>query len=323
MAESISEPPMVYLSEKRRLPQLDTKLLQKTNNYTNPPSLPLSNDLQQQVVQAYGYTTLGAPRTTPTKDNESMSDTTSVTGSGTASVLDTKYHSFPPSTTTYQSSRTGPPSSQGRPEEQSLPVAAEATSLYPYPTRRDGAKPDHGPNFTYEPLDESAETEQKDHAIWLLVSCATMRACKSWLTISPQVWLSLLDPLYSLVGAACALVTVFVVLLLAPLRLCTPACSLQNSTRHVLWPILALHLWLICAKVENSWECGASRLVVVYLFAPLISFGVAIATLISASFWVFTLIMGNPDGSERGDDGKDAVLVVRNWWAKYLKKTLR
>jgi len=33
--------------------------------------------------------------------------------------------------------------------------------------------------------------------------------------------------------------------------------------------------------------------------------------------------MGNPDGTERRDDGADAVLAVRNWWERCLLNALR
>lgn len=63
-------------------------------------------------------------------------------------------------------------------------------------------------------------------------------------------------------------------------------------------------------------------LIAIHLASPLISIGVAVAAWISAAFWVFAVIMGNPDGTERRDDGRDAVLVVRNWWESFLLMAL-
>lgn len=35
------------------------------------------------------------------------------------------------------------------------------------------------------------------------------------------------------------------------------------------------------------------------------------------------MILGNPDGTERRDDGRAAVLGVRNWWRIWLRKAGR
>lgn len=72
-----------------------------------------------------------------------------------------------------------------------------------------------------------------------------------------------------------------------------------------------------------EWDFRPGMLIVMHLISPLISVGVAIASWVSGAFWVFTYIMGNPDGTERGDDGADAVLSVRNWWEGMLLKSCR
>ena len=131
-----------------------------------------------------------------------------------------------------------------------------------------------------------------------------------------------MDPLYSLAGAVCAIITVLVILCLTPVRLCSSAYSLQRSTTYALSPILMIHLRMLCVEVEQRQSYNTGYLVLIYLLAPLISFGVAITACVSAAFWIFTLIMGNPDGSERRDDGRDAILAVRNWWARYLTRAL-
>ena len=64
-------------------------------------------------------------------------------------------------------------------------------------------------------------------------------------------------------------------------------------------------------------------LIMVYLAAPLLSVGVAIAAWVSACFWIFAITIGNPDGTERRDDGRATVLGVRNWWERYLLSAVR
>lgn len=39
---------------------------------------------------------------------------------------------------------------------------------------------------------------------------------------------------------------------------------------------------------------------------------------IVACFWVFAKMLGNPDGTERNDDGRAAVLGVTHWWQRWL-----
>jgi hypothetical protein len=67
-------------------------------------------------------------------------------------------------------------------------------------------------------------------------------------------------------------------------------------------------------------EFRAWRLIAVQILSPVVSVGVAIVGWIAAPFWIFAIIMGNPDGTERRDDGRATVLAVRNWWERCLLK---
>jgi hypothetical protein len=87
-----------------------------------------------------------------------------------------------------------------------------------------------------------------------------------------------------------------------------------------------MHLRMMCADSAFELKISSFRpgmLILAHAISPLISVGVAIAGWIAASFWVFALVMGNPDGTERGDDGKAAVLAVRNWWEGRLLSAVR
>ncbi|OAX79385.1 hypothetical protein ACJ72_06298 [Emergomyces africanus] len=59
-------------------------------------------------------------------------------------------------------------------------------------------------------------------------------------------------------------------------------------------------------------------LFLIHLVSPLLIPPLLLASWIAASFWVFTMILGNPDGMEWRDDGRVAVLGVRNWWWSWL-----
>jgi hypothetical protein len=74
------------------------------------------------------------------------------------------------------------------------------------------------------------------------------------------------------------------------------------------------------AHDAHELEFKAGRLIAVQLAAPVVSMGVAMAEWIAAPFWIFAIIMGNPDGTERRDDGRATVLAIRNWWEQCLLK---
>jgi hypothetical protein len=72
-------------------------------------------------------------------------------------------------------------------------------------------------------------------------------------------------------------------------------------------------------------------LVVVHLLSPLVSIGIAISAWVSAVFWFYAAILGDPGGVENRNgqypkdcnDGRASVLVVRAWWKNWLIKALR
>jgi hypothetical protein len=74
------------------------------------------------------------------------------------------------------------------------------------------------------------------------------------------------------------------------------------------------------APNADELEFKAGRLIAVQVVSSVLSMGVAIAEWIAAPFWIFAIIMGNPDGTERRDDGRATVLAIRNWWEQCLLK---
>lgn len=58
----------------------------------------------------------------------------------------------------------------------------------------------------------------------------------------------------------------------------------------------------------------------VLLLSSLMSFGLLLLAWTAAFFWVFAMMLGNPDGTERKDDGRAAVLGVTRWWQIWLGK---
>ncbi len=76
-------------------------------------------------------------------------------------------------------------------------------------------------------------------------------------------------------------------------------------------------------KDAYTFDFSPLALVVVHVVSPILSFGVAFFSWIAAVFWLFALVMGNPDGTEKRDDGRATVLGVRNWWEKFLLHAIR
>lgn len=72
------------------------------------------------------------------------------------------------------------------------------------------------------------------------------------------------------------------------------------------------------AESSRFYAIGAS--VAVLILSPFLSLVILLFAWTAAFFWVFAMVMGNPDGTERKDDGRIAVLGVVKWWHTWLGK---
>lgn len=50
---------------------------------------------------------------------------------------------------------------------------------------------------------------------------------------------------------------------------------------------------------------------------------IAASAWVGGVFWFYTAILGNPDGKDERDDGREFVLTVRGWWQRWLIQGLR
>lgn len=64
-------------------------------------------------------------------------------------------------------------------------------------------------------------------------------------------------------------------------------------------------------------------LLAVLLLSPFLALALLLLAWIAAFFWVFALLLGNPDGTEKRDDGRAAVLGVCRWWRTWLGRARR
>ena len=82
-------------------------------------------------------------------------------------------------------------------------------------------------------------------------------------------------------------------------------------------------IYALSVKNAHTFDFSPSTLVLVHIASPIVSFGIAFFSWIAAVFWLFAIIMGNPDGTEKRDNGRATVIGVRNWWEKYFLHAIR
>ncbi|KAF3394255.1 hypothetical protein F1880_004746 [Penicillium rolfsii] len=162
--------------------------------------------------------------------------------------------------------------------------------------------------------------------------------------------LSVPVPIYSFGACLYTFFALIFVLLISPLRLCPPTPYLRNTSFKsqlcdLLSPALHIHERLVRMRPPSSNRSSSTQWIhseidadhpsalaetdryyttvmsiLVLTLSPFFSIAVLLFAWTAASFWVFTMVMGNPDGTERKDDGRAAVLGVCKWWQTWLCK---
>ncbi|KAJ5666417.1 uncharacterized protein N7477_008865 [Penicillium maclennaniae] len=136
----------------------------------------------------------------------------------------------------------------------------------------------------------------------------------------------------------------------SPLRICSLSPYLRNTSFvaqvcDLLSPTLLIHERLVCMRPPTSDRSSStqwirsethsdqpsmlaeptryyrvSTSIGVLILSPFLSIVILLFAWTAAFFWVFSKVMGNPDGTERKDDGRTAVLGVCKWWRTWLGK---
>ncbi|KAF9893768.1 hypothetical protein FE257_009938 [Aspergillus nanangensis] len=157
--------------------------------------------------------------------------------------------------------------------------------------------------------------------------------------------LSLPIPIFSFLATLYTVFGLFFVIMVSPFRLC--ACipylrktSFRAQLCDLLVPQLHVHERLVRLRpssyrssstqsIYNDPEGSESDptrgysmggLIAVLLCSSLASLVFLLLAWTAAFFWIFAMILGNPDGTERRDDGRAAVLGVCKWWQIWLGK---
>ena len=117
-------------------------------------------------------------------------------------------------------------------------------------------------------------------------------------------------------------------LLLFPLCFCLKQSPICARFRNLLSPLLDFQLGLIYSSYDRNDHVGSETsgmftLVLISMLSPLYAMAMALATWVAGVFWFYTAILGNPDGKEDRDDGREAVLTVRGWWERWLIRSLK
>ncbi|KAJ5081916.1 hypothetical protein NUU61_010180 [Penicillium alfredii] len=159
--------------------------------------------------------------------------------------------------------------------------------------------------------------------------------------------LSLPVPIFSLCASLYTIGAVLFAILVLPARLCALSSYLRSISFtgqlcDLLSPALHVHERLVGMRppaVSNrsastqwirtepdsdlsdpsaGYSVGAA--ISVLVLSPLLSVAILLFAWTAAFFWVFAMVLGNPDGTERKDDGRAAVLGVCRWWQTWLGK---
>lgn len=156
--------------------------------------------------------------------------------------------------------------------------------------------------------------------------------------------LAFFTPFYSLFFALYALFSCFFVILRSPFRLCFPSIPIGDEFAQLLCPAITAHLKIVCStelrnftsplspsssptttkkrsssrRSKPTWRLKPVLAILVLALAPVVAVPIAVASWVAGTFWVFTAVLGNPDGRGRRDDGRVAVLGVRRAWERWV-----
>ncbi|KAK4893538.1 hypothetical protein LTR28_002168, partial [Elasticomyces elasticus] len=163
---------------------------------------------------------------------------------------------------------------------------------------------------------ESWARIQEENAVKILVCRSTHSPQTSQakqLKQSQQFFLSGPCAILSLLAALCTILAITLTTLTQPLNLCTARPSFSTRLKALLAPMLNLQLRAIYSPPPPLPDVPPHThhlptLLLVHLASPLLGLGLALAGWTLAVYWLFAAMVGNPDGLDGRDDGREAVL---------------
>ncbi|KAL8783711.1 MAG: hypothetical protein Q9213_004450 [Squamulea squamosa] len=168
----------------------------------------------------------------------------------------------------------------------------------------------------------SEEVEDvKEHTVWILV------------------YLSFFSPVVAALISIYTLFTVLLLLLLSPITvLVRTRKPLAHQIYILLTPPIYHQLRLVCSTYQfdsNGDKTGSEQhhiannkgnpilLILINILGPVYAAAIAVTAWVAAGFWFTALILGDPDGRDKKDDGRTVVLGVRRLWERWLVRGLR
>ncbi|KAK4506954.1 hypothetical protein PRZ48_000687 [Zasmidium cellare] len=131
----------------------------------------------------------------------------------------------------------------------------------------------------------------------------------------------------SFLNAIWTFISLIITSLAQPVRLCARRPNFGQQLGGLLGPALNLQLKSIYtplpphADEDSSYRTG--MLLAVQLLSPFLSLGMMVAAWVVAVFWGASAVVGDPAGMDKRDDGRETVMALRNWWEKWLVKSMR
>lgn len=173
---------------------------------------------------------------------------------------------------------------------------------------------DHGDGASLAYSDEDDEDDsgrrlQEEKAVKILLYLS-----------GPCVILSALNTVW-------ALISVVITCLTQPVRLCARRPTFGQQLSGLLGPALNLQLKAIYTPLpphaNDDRSYHAMTLVMVHVLSPFISLGMMFMAWVLAVYWLSSAVVGDPAGMDKRDDGRETVLGLRNWWERYLMRSVQ
>lgn len=175
----------------------------------------------------------------------------------------------------------------------------------------------YNPYFGRSTYDHSSLSSASDDDVLDQRLRLESKAVKILLYLSaPCVLLSFLLCVWSLVIS-------FLTVLTYPLRLFSSSRQpLADELRSRLARSNRLQLRAIyCFDVTEGKSVGS--LLLVHVLSPFVAMAVSLGAWAVAMYWVFAAMIGDPDGTEGGNDGRATVLGLRAFWEMWLCKAMQ
>ncbi|KAL8811809.1 MAG: hypothetical protein Q9223_003268 [Gallowayella weberi] len=182
----------------------------------------------------------------------------------------------------------------------------------------------HRPDHAHSTYISEEDQDRNEHTVWILV------------------YLSFFSPAVAALASIYTLITTLLLLLCSPITVCLRSRKPLKSHLHALLiPPIHHQLRLVCSSYETGFDnfksAGVSAsgnsnnknnnhlflLTFINILSPVYAAGIAVTAWVAAGFWFTALILGDPDGRDKKDDGRTVVLGVRRLWERWLIRGLQ